>query len=212
MIYKILNKQVNIEKDTLKGTAYEQTGIDHPYLYEFVYNKLREFGKEDIFIDAGANIGLFSLLIEKGKVIAFEPIPETFVKLLSNCSRNKDKKIMCVNNALYSCEIPFEIEYYPITGCNRIHPSTKGEFTITLDKWCKDNLKENENIRMIKIDTEGCDYNVLIGAEEVINKYHPVILIEVNKSPKEEIRTFLESKGYKINEEYTQDWIAEYET
>ena len=48
----------------------------------------------------------------------------------------------------------------------------------TLDNYC---LKKNiKHIDFIKIDTEGHDYNILLGMNKTIKKYKPVFLIEYN--------------------------------
>lgn len=54
--------------------------------------------------------------------------------------------------------------------------------TNTLDAFEKDNKKIfNKNIDFIKIDTEGNDYNVLVGARNILKKYEPkFIQVEMN--------------------------------
>ena len=59
----------------------------------------------DIFVDIGANIGLFSLIAsqlvgEKGKVISFEPSPITFNRLQENINLNNFSNIEIVNKGI----------------------------------------------------------------------------------------------------------------
>ena len=66
--------------------------------------------------------------------------------------------------------------------------------SIKLDNLTFNNLKEN--ICGLKIDTEGEDLNVLFGAEGIIKKYSPKILIEVRKENIYETINFLSKLGY----------------
>lgn len=72
------------------------------------YNPLLQRIKEgDIVIDAGANIGMFSLLASRcvgkeGRVIAVEPQSENFNFLEENIRINGIKNIRTINKALYS--------------------------------------------------------------------------------------------------------------
>ena len=56
----------------------------------------------------------------------------------------------------------------------------------------------NEKISAIKIDTEGEDLNVLLGAEKLINKDRPQIIIEVREENKFKISKFLRDYSYKL--------------
>ena len=49
---------------------------------------------------------------------------------------------------------------------------------------------------LVKIDTDGNDYNVLLGAEKSINQFRPIIVIETNGL--QEILNFLTSKSYEL--------------
>ncbi|MBI4036864.1 FkbM family methyltransferase, partial [Candidatus Daviesbacteria bacterium] len=61
-----------------------------------------------------------------------------------------------------------------------------------------------KDIKLIKIDVEGSEINVLRGSIKVINKFHPLVFLELNKpvlestgSSVQEVSNFLLSKGYK---------------
>ena len=51
-------------------------------------------------------------------------------------------------------------------------------------------------MRGIKIDTEGEDLNVLLGAENIIKKFKPKIIIEVRNENKLKIQEFLHKYNY----------------
>ena len=58
--------------------------------------------------------------------------------------------------------------------------------------------KLKKPLQAIKIDTEGEDYNVLLGSEKLIKDYKPKIIIEVREENKLEIQSFLLNYNYKI--------------
>src|SRR6266496_451229 len=69
---------------------------------EFVNRFLRP---GDVFVDVGANIGLFTLIAASrvgptGKVIAFEPTSETYERLVGNVRLNRLRNVDCVRSAL----------------------------------------------------------------------------------------------------------------
>ena len=55
-----------------------------------------------------------------------------------------------------------------------------------------------KKINAIKIDTEGEDFKVLLGAENLIREHKPKIIIEVREENKINIVNFLKSSSYKI--------------
>jgi FkbM family methyltransferase len=66
---------------------------------------------------------------------------------------------------------------------NTIVPNKKGDKSIeliTLDELLFQNKIEIENIKLLKIDTEGFDTIILRGALETIKKSNPVIYFEYN--------------------------------
>src|SRR6266699_2559349 len=59
----------------------------------------------DTFVDVGANIGLFTLIAARlvgpqGRVLSFEPTPETFARLTKNVQTNRLENVSCQQLAL----------------------------------------------------------------------------------------------------------------
>lgn len=88
-------------------------GLEKTIYYHGTYERgFAEFLKQnlkkgDIFIDVGANIGLFTLLSSKlvgnvGRILSFEPNPEIFEQLEVNVNLNNSKNIELFNFALGS--------------------------------------------------------------------------------------------------------------
>jgi len=147
----------------------------------------------DIFVDVGANIGLMSLLAsslvgESGAVYSFEPVTTTFNLLNKNITLNQIDNIQTMNFGLGSAPgtaLIFEVDHENrgmSSFVERKVNNDKGtEVSInTLDSFLVS--KEVENVRLLKIDVEGWELEVLKGAQELIRKPEaPIICIEYNK-------------------------------
>lgn len=59
-------------------------------------------------------------------------------------------------------------------------------------------FSDRRNIKGIKFDIEGEDYNVLLGAKAIIKLFLPKIIIEVRENNKNKIKLFLDQFGYKF--------------
>lgn len=146
----------------------------------------------DTVIDVGANVGWFSLLAAtlvgpEGHVIAFEPSHDNVEKLRRNAALNGFTNIT-VNEAALSDETG-TAEFYLNPYGNGGHalwdmqagradrkPSTPVTVSkTTLDDWCAQHLHNPP--RLIKIDTEGHDKRVLIGAKQLLDKYRPPYIV-----------------------------------
>jgi len=154
----------------------------------------------DCIFDIGAYFGLFSLIAEKAnpdaKVIAFEPVPESFA-LLSKLISVNGASIKTENVAL-SNETGVTKFYMPDRSHskipnigslkNRFVPgevfSDRGCFEIdvtccTLDDFC--NQRKISGIDLIKIDVEGLEAEIIQNGMEIIGKSKPDFVGEVSE-------------------------------
>lgn len=145
----------------------------------------------DVFIDIGANIGLYTLLAstlvgENGKVISFEPFAYNFNRLKHNVAQNFNKNIVLEKLAVSEKKEKITIAY-DAKEANRGMASaylTDFSYSETTDSTSIDGyFRENSlnKVNFIKIDIEGGEFPALLGMRETLNKYGPVILIEINK-------------------------------
>lgn len=181
-----------------------------------------------IIVDAGANIGLYSLISsrlvgEDGKVFSFEPSKETFGRLLINIKLNGISNISAVNCGLGDQSNQKLIlrqdkgygdaerylfaanEAPPIKLENMNEIYIEEEIIIdTLDNYLH---KINVNkIDFLKIDTEGFEYYILKGAEQVLlNSPNLVILMECTqlgtaraRTSQKEVFDFLNKLNFNI--------------
>ncbi|MHB8743635.1 MAG: FkbM family methyltransferase [Sulfuricaulis sp.] len=148
----------------------------------------------DIFIDAGANIGLMSLAAAQvvgshGKVHAFEPVPDVYAQLRQNVEINKADNILLHNLALgskHERRTIYEQALINKGSASFVEPilSSSAKHMVdvdTLDRFS--NANGINTIRMIKADVEGWELEVLQGAKSLLSASNaPILCIEYSVS------------------------------
>lgn len=146
----------------------------------------------DIFFDIGANIGLMTIFAAQkvrthGLVYSFEPEPDTFKILEQNCEINHLENIYLNNFALGSEEKEGFI--YPNIDINRGASSlvrkddTNGKKIriTTLDAFLTG--KGLHKIKLMKIDIEGYELEMLKGASNLLGSVNaPILCIEHSRA------------------------------
>ena len=178
------------------------THLDRMYL-SYCIDKV-EIKNGDIVVDCGANIGELNLALKYKNIIAnyygFEPDLETFECLLLNHS---DFKNNLFNVALSDVSGQGEL-YIDNEGGNSslINFGSEKVKKVKLEKL--DNIQIEGNIKLLKVEAEGNEPEVLVGAEHTLTKTEYVTvdfggergvnqemtLIDVNN--------FLYSKGFEL--------------
>jgi len=142
----------------------------------------------DVFVDIGANIGYFSLLASgivggRGQVIAFEPLSENVACLLDTCSRNQAHNIVCLSLALndvgglVTLHLPDDGQV-GLTSIRPVGTRTRRVLACRLDGILDESLFAQ--VRLIKLDVEGAEMNVLNGMERLFERGHrPFVICEV---------------------------------
>ena len=177
-----------------------------------------------MFIDIGANFGYFSLLAssfvgDEGHVFSFEPEAYNYKCLTNNINLNNRKNITALNLALGNVERSSLLYLdktndggHTLWGIRKETYDKIGEHEPEIqivNEYLLDNLafeKPFSSIKIIKIDAEGWDHNILMGAVNTIKKFNvPIILAEVyaeglEKSGSSEriYRRFMKELGYNM--------------
>lgn len=145
--------------------------------------------KDDfICFDIGANIGEttlnFAKLANKGKVYSFEPVPFLYERLQTNVALNHFPNIELYNIAISDksetlfFQMPSNHNSAGISMSKQASQDSRAVAAITLD----DFIQEQEILRVdfIKIDVEGFENFVINGAYKTIQKYRPLLFIEID--------------------------------
>lgn len=175
--------------DTLKvGKIYEQDFV-MAYLQDVIKSSKTIL---DIGAHAGSHTVLYKYLNPDCEIYAFEPQSKMFDILKHNVEKNNFSKVNLFNNGVANIETKSSMSSIVLDGDNagsNIQYGTNKRFnlgglqvgnggeeisTITIDSL---GLKECD---YMKIDVEGFEPLVLMGAENTINKFKPTILFESN--------------------------------
>ena len=170
-------------------------------------------------IDVGVYRGVYSYKLSKefNQIHSFEPNPLLFpylnrylTKIIPNMTLYN--YALSNKNELTNLKIPhrgksifknnFE-EIYKL-GCATIHETNNFEKFNNYEVECKklDDVIKDKEISFIKIDVEGHELSVIEGANNIINKYKPTLLVEIEEkhTKKPILNTINQIKefGYKV--------------
>lgn len=134
---------------------------------EFIWNYLSD---GDTFIDVGANIGHLTLIgakkVRQGQVISIEPHPEIFRFLNSNIKLNKFKNVRVYNLAIGDKN--GKLNFSDIKSDDQNFITEDGSIKVDIKRL--DDLFEGDKVDLLKIDVEGYELFVLLGALNVLSK------------------------------------------
>lgn len=173
----------------------------------------------DIFVDIGANIGLFTVIAanivgNSGHVYAFEPCSRTYQRLLANTQLNHLNNVSCYQLALSDEEtqtnMTISLDGYDAWN-SLARPIAGEQFAVervdctTWNKFVRKNSLFGR-IKLMKIDVEGWETHVLGGGYEVFSRQDaPVLLVEFTEEASKSagssckvLYRMLEELGYKM--------------
>lgn len=162
-------------------------------------------------VDVGANTGFTALVFSnligpEGRVIAFEPSPIIYPRLVEVIEKNGLKdRVECINLGC-GAEARTETLMVPVSSGNatikregvELHGSIR-EVQIKIDSLDKVLLDRLPRLDFLKIDTEGFEDQVLAGAEKVVERFRPVFYIELSQEYSRSSQTaiaWLKARGY----------------
>lgn len=187
--YKFRIPNFLLDKEISKTFCIEARDLIFPiafHLFSYVNEGSYEFEnvflrKDDVVLDCGANIGLFSAFAAaKGcTVYAFEPIPETIgilnqtrdvypsnIKVIPVCLSNAIQKVTISCNSAASSIVPSQI---------KVSNPTIEVDAITVDQFVRSN--SIKRVDFIKADIEGAERLMLEGARETLMRFAPKLSI-----------------------------------
>ncbi|GAW24072.1 hypothetical protein ANO14919_136520 [Xylariales sp. No.14919] len=187
---------IQFEKTSCYATSEEEA--------KFIYKEIFEDGCYDVaglpdapfVVDAGANIGMFSLFVKQkfpaAKVLAFEPAPETYGILRRNLELHGLSDVETVPCGLASRASTEKFTYFPnLPGNSTLKPEEKKqlcelaaasrgreaaqqrfdgaqEFDVKLERLSDvlSSRPEFSRIDFLKVDVEGAELEVLRGLDD----------------------------------------------
>ena len=187
-------KRIHFGRQVNKGTFV----TDEPE-YKILHNLINP---GDWVIDIGANVGHYTkrfseLVGAHGRVIAFEPVPTTFFLLSANVQLFTDPNVSLINaavsNKLNVVGMSLPKFSTGLTNYYQAHLSSAADSALSVLTISLDSLCINQHIALVKIDAEGHESFVLAGMQKLIEKYHPVLIVETDSR---EVIANLTTLGY----------------
>lgn len=151
--------------------------------------KISMLGNSDIVIDIGAHIGAFSTLaaqIGAGRIYAFEASKENYLVAVENLKQFQNVHIE--NKAVVRSDIVVpEVRLLKSssgdnwnTGDGNIIFSSDGDIPVEAISFDSIMEKLNSNIRLLKLDCEGSEFQILLTTkylhriQEIVLEYHEI--------------------------------------
>jgi len=192
----------------LKGKKWIVGAGEHGYwLGSYELQKRLAFERliqpRSIVYDIGANVGYFSLLAAllagpEGRVYAFEPLPRNINYLHKHIKINNIYNIQVVEAAVshQSGDAHFDLGASTAMG----HLSESGEINVRMV--CLDEMLETGELQppdYVKVDIEGAEYDALLGAQNLLKTFHPVLFLDThNRTVHHQTLNFLKELGYRF--------------
>lgn len=172
-----------LENDAISGKVIETGRLDFDPLLPHITALIRP---GDTVVDVGAFIGDHSVAYSNavgkaGKVFAYEPSPTAFQCLVNNTGGMGN--VFTFNHGLGAQNgVAGLVADWPDNYASHYidHANSKLGPVVQVRR-LDDEMSLFGQLDLMKIDVEGYELNVLHGAEQVIDKFHPKMVIEINE-------------------------------
>ncbi|OED35680.1 hypothetical protein AB833_29430 [Chromatiales bacterium (ex Bugula neritina AB1)] len=223
----LFRREFLIASENIFGTRFKFKTEDvigrHIYKYGEYENEISQYIlnhvdiNDGICLDNGANIGWYSLLLQKAsqgssEIYAFEPDPLNFRLLKNNIEINGADNIHPVNCALSNKKEEKKLYRYSNKNLGRhslleINESDSVDVeALVLDDFIAESNIDCSKIKFIKIDIEGYEYFALSGALKTLESVQCIVSEFVPEHMKKGgvdpalLIDILMGKGFKPNE------------
>ncbi len=188
--------EVKINRNVRMNLYFDSELSRYIYLNDYEWQERKFINafleRGDIFVDVGANIGLYTLIGsncvgKNGHVFAFEPTSMSYHRLLKNIELGSNGNVTALQVALsdttHQAKLTVSLDGYDAWN-SLASPSAGTHFSeevVECDTW--DSFAQSNglvgNVNLMKIDVEGWEAKVLTGASECLSRDDaPVLMVE----------------------------------
>jgi len=194
-----------LDNDKFIGGAIEAYGEHHVPELELLFEVVEE---GDYVIDVGTNIGTISIpLAQKigkdGFLFGYEAQDMLYYTLCGNIALNGLRNVKPFNQAvgatpgvMYVPELSYKEKDWNYGGVSVSRTEGNPVRVVTLDSLMKIGIADK--LKLIKIDVEGMEVDVLSGAKELIMESRPYLAIEAMENHEALCQT-LKEYNYRIH-------------
>ena len=215
--YPILRKYCLFPNDNAVTQSLIQGFLYEEYMFDFLKDNSINLIDSDV-IEVGSNNGHFTiefaeLVGNKGRVFAYEPQRIIFQQLCCNLFLNGIDNVFAYQLAIGNEKgvVKFEYADYFNNGSVNfgdvsVYDDKKSNFN-SFEEVQSDTIDSFEfnEVKVIKIDVQGYESNVINGALKTIEKHRPYIFIEIEEkclikfgSSEKELIKIIEDLGYVV--------------
>ena len=180
-----LFKMINIYNDDFVPLKYFWKDRYEQLSLSLWYDFTRDMNA--LHFDVGSHTGIYTIIGNLDKkinnIVSLEPYYMNFSRMLTNLKLNR---IVLDNSFLVAASNDVGVAKFKTSTHIRQHTSggsiqKEGNHNVQKTK-LDDMVNRNQKIGSIKIDTEGHEYQVLLGSENIIRNFKPDIIFEINKA------------------------------
>lgn len=208
------NSGYGVGYQILSTSSFDQSEVS--FVLALLISRKNNFGVGVVALDCGANIGVHTiewakLMHEWGCVIAFEAQEKVYYALAGNIAINN-----CLNATAHLAAVGAECGHIKIPVPNYFIPASFGSLELKQkegNEFIGQSIDYSDTamkivsqltidslslprVDLIKIDVEGMEIDVLEGAKDTIQRCKPIMTIEIIKTDKLAVESFLVEHGY----------------
>ncbi|MBS3069311.1 FkbM family methyltransferase [Candidatus Micrarchaeota archaeon] len=181
--------------------AIKDVLLNREYEYKSEFELVNFRGK--LVVDAGAHVGLFSMLasVFARKVVSVEPSAGNYDLLRENISQNSIGNVTAINKALWADENGIDFyEAATSSGHSAIACESHVKKTHVETTTIESIVKEHGDIDLLKMDIEGSEFGVFRAIDSAVLKRIKKIVAEIHAAKGEPglIAQRLEAEGFKV--------------
>ncbi|MBB5518698.1 FkbM family methyltransferase [Amphiplicatus metriothermophilus] len=159
----------------------------------------------DTVADIGANIGVTALKLAQlvgphGRVVAFEPHPDTAARLRAAVARSGARQVDVQELALSDAAGTARLARPPgNAGAATLATGSEPYPALTVRTARLDDVAADwPSLRLMKIDVEGAEAAVIEGARQTLARLQPIVIFETNRESGDQLRRRLAALDYEI--------------
>lgn len=210
LLYRTLSLHNYLRVVSRMFFVWQRLGLGrHAAATEYVYHLEKLVRKNDTVIDIGANLGYYTrtlsrLVGQSGKVYAVEPMPPVLEVLRHNVRHCENVEILpyalgCADQKIAMANDSARTDGYLGTGQNFVketgeHGDVEFEAEMRRGSELFGSLRR---LNFVKCDIEGYELNVMREMQPVIDRHHPVVLIETGGDNRRQIIDLFTRMGYR---------------
>ncbi len=202
----LLNRRNRVDRKIISG-GYEDPQMAH------LLTAMQ--GGCDVFVDVGANFGLYSLQVAASglarRLVALEPDPRNYAQLMANLYLNgltMTVQTHCLAASDHEGNVSFEVYPTSSTGQSRIvADAARSSCSIEVATKPLDALFPLTGQRLFfKIDVEGHELAALRGAESLLRSNDCFLQIEAWPENAEPLEAYMQNLGYRCLDVIEEDY------